>query len=251
MARSSSSHPQSPPGSPQSSKLLLLPCPSTLGLKATGPLAGSCLAVPLFSSQLQPLLPRRPTASAGGPRHTQAREAPAPEGHRDPTAPRPDPQAATHRAPPASAAPKSRRLQLDSPSRRPAQSHAVRGARPSGQMKLGIRQAAAKRLPPLLTGSSSRCLDCKVPGNPEHRPRLTGRPWPPRPTQAPSLHRLPAEGSTKAPRPAACLQAGPHPGSHRALPFPGTTGTRLYVQAHGLKPRGWDPSPGGRIRPAP
>lgn len=66
-------------------------------------------------------------------------------------------------------------------------------------------------------------LYCKVPRTPEHRPRLTGRPWSPRPVETPlqfwdTLH----YGAVTPGRqpPAACLQAGGHTGSHRVRPSP-------------------------------
>ncbi|XP_054126202.1 skin secretory protein xP2-like [Melozone crissalis] len=108
-------------------------------------------------------LPRGPLASLFGscrsllPRRSALEDAVAlaSSSHGFCQSPQPDPRATTHAAP---QPPKSLQLQLDSPSRRPAQSPAVLGAGPSGQMKLGTR-GSGQEAAPLLTEGSSRCLD--------------------------------------------------------------------------------------------
>lgn len=136
-------------------------------------------------------------------------------------------------------------------------------------------KAADKRLQPCLQGAQAAAWTAKCLGLQSTGPHLQGGPGPrglqrlllsnsgALPTNEEGTpQRLPAEGSTKAPRPAACIQAGPHPGSHGARPSPTATGTRLHRQAVKLTaysqrarggPRGREPSPEDRegTRPAP
>ena len=110
------------------------------------------------------------------------------------------------------------------------------------------RQSSGQEAAALLTGGSSRCLHCKVPGELQSTgPDLQGVPGPQglrrlllsKSGHSPLTGRAPntgcqLKGSTKAPRPAARLQAGPHPGSHGARPSPTATGTRHSSQAVGI-----------------
>ncbi|XP_059334456.1 basic salivary proline-rich protein 4-like [Ammospiza nelsoni] len=102
------------------------------------------------------------------------------EENHHPTTPQPDPHATTHAAP---QLPKNRQPQLDSPSRRPAQSHAVLGAGPSGGLK---------PLPGLKSARDSKALATAYRAAPV--PKASGGSFSPVPGRSPLTGRAPHTG---------------------------------------------------------